>query len=789
MKETTSVESLPKTTFSGRRFTRKQLKQVQETVQLFPNLSRKELARTLCEHLDWRTPRGTYKIESCLTMLNELERHGVVTLPAKRQTKAPVRRKPTFADAPEETPVNATLMELQPIVLQKVSSEADRTLFNAYLEAYHYLGYKQPIGSHLRYFIVSESTGQKLGCLLFSAAAAWALAPRDKWIGWEKKHKQKLLHLILSNNRFLIFPWVHVPNLATTTLSLATKQIADDWVEAYGYRPVLIETFVDPTKYSGTCYRAANWMYLGQTQGRGFDPKHDKKKSRKDIYVYPLQSDWQDCLTKRHQTEALKKRYRNDVKSSHSLRVEDGFVLLWEKVVNILREVAEAADERWRIRKRLIDSLLIILLVFRLVTSKNSQSYGTTIDELWDNCKRLQIPLPQKNVIAPSSFCAARKKLDEGVFKQINQRILLEYAHHGQKSNAQQVSRFQWLGHRLFAVDGSKINLPRPLIENGYPLPSKNSHYPQGLVSCLYNLKSMLPIDFDLVSHQNERRCALNHLKAIEKNDVVVYDRGYFSYMMLYQHQQAGIHAIFRLPVNSFSVIRNFFQNSETDMLTTIEPAGETRRTILKEYPDFNFVPLSIRLIKYTIDGTTYCLGTTLFEQRYPSEAFKDVYYARWGIEELYKVSKQIFIIADFHAKTERGIKQELFAHFALVTMNRLFANQSDSQLNSSEPSTGPINEVTTKNHAPTLRSRIKTNFKNCIHFVTRSIEELLLWHTRIKSVVTNVFRLISGRHQKERPGRSYTRKSMKPVGKWRLQKETKHNKEKKLNPVTAVPA
>ncbi len=781
-KKITSVDDLPKTTFSGRRFTRKQLKQVQETVQTFPKLSRKELAKTLCEHLDWRRPRGTYKIESCLTMLDELEGYGLVTLPAKRKTRAYVRRKPEFADAPDETPVDTSLKKLRPIVLQMVSSEEDRALFNAYLDAYHYLGYKQPIGSHLRYFIVSGATGQRLGCLLFSAAATWALAPRDEWIGWEKKHKQKLLHLILNNNRFLIFPWVHVPNLASSALSLATKQVGDDWVKVYSYRPVLIETYVDPTKYSGTCYQAANWLYLGKTQGRGFDPKHEQKKSRKEIYVYPLQADWQRSLTEGHQTKALKKRYRNDIKSSHTLHVEDGFVILWEKVVNILQEVAETADEQWRIRKRLINSLLIILLIFRLVTSKNSQSYGTTIDELWDNCKRLHIPLPQKGVIASSSFCMARKKMDEGVFKQINQRILTEYAHYGQIGDAQQASDFQWFGHRLFAVDGSKINLPRSLIEKGYPLPSGNAHYPQGLVSCLYNLKSGLPIDFDLVSHQNERSCAIKHLQALEKDDIVIYDRGYFSYLMLYRHQQFGIHAIFRLRKRSFSVINDFFQSSETDIITNLELVGKSRQRILEEYPDFNFVPLPIRLIKYTIDGTTYCLGTTLLDQRYPAEAFKDVYHERWGIEELYKVSKHTLNVTDFHAKSERGVKQELFAHFVLITMNRLFANQSDSQLNSSDASTGFVSEVHTKNHSPTIQSRIKTNFKSCIRFVTRSLEELLLWHTKIKDVVTNVFQLISGRSQKERPGRSYTRKSMKPVNKWQPAKE------KRLEPIKSAP-
>lgn len=765
----TSVDDLPKTTFSGRRFTRKQLRFVQETVEMFPKLSRKELARTICEHLDWRSPNGKYKIASCLTMLEDLEEYGLFTLPAKRKTKTPVRRKPEFKEKPDETPIEIPLNQLQPIALQLVDNKEDRALFNAYIDKYHYLGYSQPVGSHLRYFIVSEATGQKLGCLLFSASATWALAPRDEWIGWEEKHKRKLLNLVVDNTRFLIFPWVHVTNLASLALSLVAKRIGDDWVKAYGYRPVLLETYVDPTKYLGTAYQAANWIYLGKTQGRGFDPKHENKKTRKDIYVYPLHPDWQRSLTEGYQAEALKKRYRHDVKASHTLQVEDSFVMLWEKVVHIIQEVAEAADEQWRIRKRVINSLLIILLIFRLVTSKNSQGYGTTIDELWDNCKRLNIPLPQKGVIAPSSFSVARKKMSEDVFKQINQRILDEYADYRQKDNAQRTSDFLWFGHRLFAVDGSKINLPRPLIENGYPLPSGKANYPQGLMSCLYELKTRLPIDFDLVAHANERDCALNHLKALEKGDIVVYDRGYFSYLLLYYHQQLGINAVFRLGKISVSVINDFFESPETDIITEIKLTGNrSRQKILRKHPDFNFVTLPIRLIKYTVNETIYCLGTNLLDQKkYPTEAFKDLYHERWGIEELYKVSKNILDVTDFHARSERGVKQELFAHFVLITMNRLFANQSDSQLNLLGPSRALENGTPEKEHSPTIRARIRTNFKNAIHFVAKSLEELLLWHSRIKDAVTNIFQIISGRYQKERPGRSYVRRSMKPINKW----------------------
>lgn len=770
-----TVDDLPKTTFSGRRFTRKQLVQVQEVARMFPTLSRKELAQTVCEHFDWTTPKGRNKISSGLKLLEELEGYGLITLPAKKEKKKPTRRKPEFREKPDTTPINATLASIGPIRLKQVISKDDRENWKAYLESYHYLGYKRPFGSYLGYFVVSETTGQKLGCLLFTASASWALAPRDKWIGWDKKHRSKLLHLILSNDRFLIFPWVNVPNLASHVLSLVTKRIGADWVHTYGYRPVLIETFVDTTRYSGSCYQAANWQLLGQTQGRGrFDPKHEHKETVKDIYAFPLRSDWRECLVEGHRIAELKKRYRNDLQSSRTRSVGDEFIALWKNVVHIFHEVAEEYDEKWRVRNRVIDSLLLMLLIFRLVSSKNTQSYGTTIDDLWDSCDRLGISVPQKGSIAPSSFCVARKKMDEEIFKTVNRRILDAYAPESPDQ--------KWKGHRLFAVDGSKINLPRKLIDFGYKVPSKNANRPQGTLSCLFDIKTQMPFDFELVSHADERMCAKNHLRALKTNDVVVYDRGYFSYLMLRNHYDTGIHAIFRLQSTSNSEVIKFIAGSNHDTLVTIYPSKRVRQDIIKVHPDFDFIPLTMRLMKYEIGNTLYCLGTTLVDKHelYPLRDFMDVYHSRWGVEELYKVSKQIFTIEDFHAKTERGVKQEIYAHFALISMNRLFANRADSELNQDSETTeggatpGSRNSLAFSNQT----EKIKTNFKNCVHVFSRRLEELLFLGARFESLIQRAFEAIVGRHQKVRPNRSYPRRSLKPVSKWMPPKQTKQKRK-----------
>jgi len=773
-----SVDSLPGTTFSGRRFTRRQLAQVRETVEQFPDLTRTELAHTLCEHLDWKTPNGKNKIESCLTLLEKLAAQGLVSLPARRVQQAPQRRVPVLEPGTPRTPIDAALRTLMPIRLEAVgSSGPDREQWKAYLQTYHYLGYRQPVGPHLGYFIVSQPPQIRLGCLLFSASAAWALAPRDQWIGWDLRHRKKLLPLVLSNDRFLIFPWVDVPHLASHALSLATGQIAADWVRAFGYRPVLIETFVDPTYFGGTCYRAANWQFLGLTQGRGrLASDHQCRISKKEILVYPLQSDWQQCLTQMPRALELKKRYRHNLQASQTRSIDDSFVSLWEKVAHIFRDVAADYDQKWRLRRRVIDTLMLMLLIFRLVTSKNKQSYGTTIDDLWDHCERLNLTLPQKGSIAPSSFCAARQKLDEAVFKSANQKILAAYA-----SDA---SRYLWLGHRLFAVDGSKINLPRELLACGYSTPARTAHYPQGLLSCLYQLKSQLPFDFDLAPHANERLSAIGHLEVLQAGDIVVYDRGYFSYVLLHRHVQTGIHAIFRLQENSSTAIKAFFASPQTDIEITWLPSPQTQAGIRLQYPDLEILPLKLRLLKYRIGDSVFCLGATLLDaERYPLQEFIDVYHSRWGIEELYKVSKRLFVIEDFHGKTERGVRQEIFAHFVLVTLNRLFANRADIELNAGSSSTAS----TLQSPGPASPVR-QTNFKNCIHVLERGLEELFLLRQRIRGVVQRIFTTILGRHQRVRPNRSFLRRSLRPETKWRSSNEKKQSQKTQAAAASAQP-
>ncbi|WP_028309560.1 DUF4338 domain-containing protein [Desulfitibacter alkalitolerans] len=279
----------------GREFTTLDLWIVTETVHRFPNLSQTELANTICENLQWVAPNGRNKVESCIQLLEKLNLEGKIKLPEKQKpgNKTSRRVVPTAkTDAPVD--IMCSLADVG-VELKPVLSKSEVNLWNQYVERYHILGYRQPFGAHQRYFILSRDE-RYLGCILFSAAA-WALEARDKWIGWTQTDRSKRLNLVVNNTRFLIFPWVHVKNLASKSLSLAVSRISYDWQSRYGYSPVLLETFVDPEEYRGTCYKAANWILLGETAGRGrMDRRKQYLSTPKHIYVYPLHRDFRAIL-------------------------------------------------------------------------------------------------------------------------------------------------------------------------------------------------------------------------------------------------------------------------------------------------------------------------------------------------------------------------------------------------------------------------------------------------------------------------------------------------------------
>lgn len=746
------IVDLKSTTFRGKRFTRAQIATIQKTVDAFPALSRRELAHTICEQLLWYTPKGENKIQSCLSTLESLEALGILSLPKKVTSKkrAP-QKKIRWTDQTEEClPINDNLDQLIPIRLQVVTEKVAVGQWNEFVDRHHYLGYKHPIGPNIRYFIL-DNQGRQLGCLMFSYAAK-TLPCRDEWIGWHEQTHKKHLELVVNNNRFLIFPWVSVKCLASKVLAIAARQLGDDWYERHGYRPVLLETFVDLTKFDAVCYRAANWHYLGQTKGRAAG-KNMEGKSQKGVYVYPLVNNAKSILVDGPDTSP-KARKKPLISAPEPLKLTDPFVQLWQNIIGTVATVGNDFDRQWQKRQRVLNTLLIMLFIFRLVFSKNKQGYAITVAELWDQCRIMGIELPQAKPVAASAFCNARAKLDENIFKVLHTEILQHY------DNPCTDSR--WKAHRLFAVDGSKMNLPRQLIKFGYRTPSDNAHYPQGLLSCLYQLKTKIPLDFDLVTHADERKLALTHMASLLENDVVVYDRGYFSYAMLYEHTTKGIHPIFRIKAKASCAIDEFIASSEIDKVVKIIPSKQVKTGLCEKYPGINCEPISIRVVKYTAAGTTYVLGTTLMDQQvYSIEDLSDVYHSRWGVEELYKISKQLMAVEEFHGQTERGVKQELFAHFVLITMTRIFSNHSEDGFSSKRSA----DETSTT----------KANFKNSLVTVARNIEGLLLQQAAlVNETINHIISSISSCRQKVRPNRSYDRRSRKPIGKWKPPKLAK---------------
>jgi hypothetical protein len=272
--------------YCGREFSEAELSWLRDLMRRHPEMSRQELSRRLCEQIGWRKPDGQYKEMSCRVALLRMARDGRLRLPAPRKPYNPPRsRVPRTPRGEPQTPIQKKAGELQ-VSLEPVDRQ-DSSLWNELIDRYHYLGYRRLPGAQLRYFVTSPEG--RLALLGFSAAA-WATAPRDRYIGWDGYLRKKNLRFVVNNSRFLILPWVSCRFLASRILSLAAQKLPDHWQERYKYRPVLLETFVERDRFAGTSYKAAGWTCVGQTQGRGkLDITHERAVSVKTVWVYPLE--------------------------------------------------------------------------------------------------------------------------------------------------------------------------------------------------------------------------------------------------------------------------------------------------------------------------------------------------------------------------------------------------------------------------------------------------------------------------------------------------------------------
>jgi hypothetical protein len=289
------------TTIQGRSIGPVQLSEVRALLQAHPHWSRYQLSRQLATLWNWRNPVGQLKDMAARTLLLKLAQRGWIRLPPCRWASPNrMRHKPAprWTEPVCEVPIATSLAALRPLSIREVSPPeggALRVLWEALLHRYHYLSYRSPVGENLQY-LVSDRTGRPLACLLFGAAA-WQCRARDEHIGWNAATRQRHLGAIANNARFLVLPWLQVPGLASHLLSVVAGRVARDWQRKYGHPVLLLESFVDTSRFQGVCYQAANWTYVGNTTGRTRQNKSAIPQAPpKAVWLYPLRADWRRHL-------------------------------------------------------------------------------------------------------------------------------------------------------------------------------------------------------------------------------------------------------------------------------------------------------------------------------------------------------------------------------------------------------------------------------------------------------------------------------------------------------------
>lgn len=261
---------------------------------------RTRLSEELCRLWDWRNARGRIKDMAARSLLLKLERRGFIELPARQRPSSNGRRnRGVAAVAHAREPIGGRLDDLRPLSVHVVAPRSvDVRLFNALLAGYHYLGHRNTVGENLRY-LLRDRHGRPLACALFGSAA-WKCADRDAFIGWDGAARERNLQGLTNNTRFLVLPWVQVPHLASHVLGLVTRRIRADWHAKYGHPVHALETFVDRSRFRGTCYRAANWIHVGATQGRTRNDRDRRIQAAvKDVYLYPLIPSFRQELSRR----------------------------------------------------------------------------------------------------------------------------------------------------------------------------------------------------------------------------------------------------------------------------------------------------------------------------------------------------------------------------------------------------------------------------------------------------------------------------------------------------------
>jgi len=283
--------------YRGRTVTAEDIVFIQAFIAAHPKASRRRLSEQLCEAWQWKQPNGAPCSMVCRGLMLMLHRAGEIELPAVRQVSLNpfVRREKPQPMLIDMTPLSGLLSQIQPIEVTQVRRTADEPLFNSLIEHHHYLGYEQPVGEHLKY--VLRAQGRPVACMAWSSAPRH-LGSRDRYIGWSAEERRQNIRFIAYNTRFLILPWIQIPHLASHILGRIAAALPQDWERLYGHPVYFAETFIDPGRFRGTCYRAANWKLLGLTTGRGKDDMtHRANRSIKEVLGYPLTRRFRELLS------------------------------------------------------------------------------------------------------------------------------------------------------------------------------------------------------------------------------------------------------------------------------------------------------------------------------------------------------------------------------------------------------------------------------------------------------------------------------------------------------------
>ena len=279
--------SMMEMTIQGRLLTQKDIEWIRELIDRNPHWHRTRLSQEICTVWQWVNAVGRLKDMACRNMLLKLEQRGYLNLPARQSAAGGNTAKYCEPVEHSKDSIECNLQALSPLTIDVVQSPQALRLFKHLLAEYHYLGFSGPVGENMKY-IIYDRMRRPLACLLFGSAA-WSVADRDFWIGWDSDTRQAHLHLLTNNARFLILPWVKVPHLASHVLGRIARRISADWMQKYGHPIIMLETFVECNRFRGTCYQAANWQWVGETMGRSRNDRYSTLRvPAKDVYVYPL---------------------------------------------------------------------------------------------------------------------------------------------------------------------------------------------------------------------------------------------------------------------------------------------------------------------------------------------------------------------------------------------------------------------------------------------------------------------------------------------------------------------